>query len=194
MVLLFINLIYMDELLQQAQGEFAKILEFLRGEFSRLQIGRASSALVEGLMVEAYGSKQQLKSLAGVSIPDAKTIQIQPWDKSLLAPIERAVQTSDLNLTPLNDGLVIRLNLPPLTEERRRDLTKVVHRMTEEARISVRNARQKAQDKAKEMEKNKELTEDQVKGFQKKLQDKVDATNLEIEQSAKTKENDVMTV
>jgi ribosome recycling factor len=184
----------MEELLQQAQGEFSKILEFLRGEFSRLQIGRASSALVEGLLVEAYGSKQQLKSLASVSIPDAKTIQIQPWDKSLLAPIERAVQTSDLNLTPLNDGIVIRLNLPPLTEERRRDLTKVVHRMTEEARISVRNARQKAQDKAKEMEKNKELTEDQVKGFQKKLQDKVDATNLEIEQSAKTKENDVMTV
>jgi len=184
----------MDELLQQAQSEFSRILEFLRGEFSRLQIGRASANLVESLMVEAYGSKQQLKSLAGISIPDAKTVQIQPWDKGLLSAIEKAVQSSDLNLTPVNDGLVIRLNLPPLTEERRRDLTKVVHRMAEEARISVRNARQKAHDKVKEMEKNKESTEDQVKAFQKKLQDKVDATNLEIEQVSKSKENDVMTV
>lgn len=184
----------MDELLQQVQTEFTKILDFLRSEYSRLQIGRASAALVEGLMVEVYGSKQPLKGVASISIPDAKTVQIQPWDKSTLSAIEKAIQASDLNLTPMNDGISIRLNLPPLTEERRRDLTKVVHRMAEEARISTRNSRQRVHDKAKEMEKNKDLTEDQIKLFQKKLQEKVDGTNLEIEKMAKTKESDVMTV
>jgi ribosome recycling factor len=184
----------MEDLINQAQSEFNKILEFLRTEYSRLQTGRASAALVEGLTVEVYGSRQPLKAVASISVPDAKTVQIQPWDKSTLSAIEKAIQVSDLNLTPANDGIVIRLNLPPLTEERRRDLTKVVHRMAEEARISVRNTRQKVHDKCKEMEKNKELTEDQVKSFQKKLQDKVDAVNSDIENTAKNKENDVMTV
>jgi ribosome recycling factor len=184
----------MDELLQQVQTEFTKILEFLRSEYSRLQIGRASAALVEGLMVEVYGSKQPLKGVAGISIPDAKTVQIQPWDKSTLPAIEKAIQTSGLNLTPMNDGITIRLNLPPLTEERRRDMTKVVHKMAEDARISARTSRQRVHDKAKEMEKDKTLTEDQVSLFQKKLQEKVDATNMEIEKMAMTKENDVMKV
>jgi ribosome recycling factor len=184
----------MEELLLQAQAEFTKILEFLRSEYSHLQTGRASAALVEGLTVDVYGSRQPLKSIASISVPDAKTVQIQPWDKSTLSAIEKAIQVSDLNLTPANDGIVIRLNLPPLTEERRKDLCKVVHRMAEESRISVRNARQKVHDRSKEMEKNKELTEDQMKNFQKKLQEKVDAINLEIEKTSKNKENDVMTV
>lgn len=184
----------MEELIQNAQSEFAKITDHLKSEYSRLQTGRASAALVEGLMVEAYGTKQSLKGMASISVPDAKTVQIQPWDKSLLSAIEKAIQTSDINVSPANDGIVIRLNLPPLTEERRRDLTKVVGRMAEEARISVRNVRQKVHDKGKEMEKNKELTEDQMKLFQKKLQEKVDAANMEIEKMAKNKENDVMTV
>ncbi len=184
----------MEELIQQAQTEYTKIIEHLKSEYSRLQIGRASAALVEGMMVEAYGAKQPLKGMASISVPDAKTVQIQPWDKSLLSAIEKAIQSSDLNISPANDGIVIRLNLPPLTEERRKDLTKVVSRMAEESRISVRNVRQKIHDRAREMEKNKQLTEDQIKLFQKKLQDKVDNTNLEIEKMSKGKENDVMTV
>jgi len=184
----------MEELIQNAQSEFTKILDHLKSEFARLQTGRASAALVEGLMVEAYGTKQPLKGMASISVPDAKTVQIQPWDKSLLSAVEKAIQTSDINISPANDGIVIRLNLPPLTEERRRDLTKVVGRMAEEARISVRNVRQKIHDKGKDMEKNKQLTEDQMKLFQKKLQEKVDNSNMEIEKMAKGKENDVMTV
>jgi len=183
-----------DAAVQVAQTDLTKVVDHLKGEYSRLQIGRASAALVEGLMVEAYGSKQPLKAVASISVPDARTVQIQPWDKSQLSAIEKAVQQSDLNLNPVNDGAFIRLNLPPLTEERRKDLSKVVNRLAEESRISVRNVRQKAHDKIKELEKNKELTEDQVKSFQKKLQDKVDATNLEIEKISKGKENDVMTV
>jgi len=184
----------MDDLISQAQGEFTKIVDHLKSEYSRLQIGRASASLVEGVMVEAYGSKQAIKGLANISVPDAKTIQIQPWDKSLLSAVEKAIQTSDLNLNPVNDGIVVRLNLPALTEERRKDLAKVVSRMAEEARISIRNVRQKVHDKGKDREKNKEVTEDQVKSFQKKLQDKVDAVNLEIEKMSKNKENDVLTV
>jgi len=184
----------MDDLILQAQGEFAKILEHLKGEYARLQIGRASASLVEGVMVDAYGAKQALKGLANISIPDARTIQIQPWDKSLLSAIEKAVQASDLNLNPVNDGVVVRLNLPALTEERRKELVKVVSRMAEEARISVRNIRQKAHDKGKEREKSKQATEDQFKSFQKKLQEKVDAVNLEIEKISKNKENDVLTI
>lgn len=190
----FLNFTFMDEILRTAEAEFVKVIEHLRSEFSKLQIGRASASLVEGIQVEAYGSRQPLKSLANVSVPDAKTVQIQPWDKSLLAAVEKAIQQSDLHLNPLNDGMVIRLSIPPLTEERRRDIVKVVSRMAEEARISVRHVRQSALDGMKQKEKAKEVTEDQVTGFEKKLQDKVDHVNIEIETTAKHKENDVMTV
>lgn len=183
-----------DVILQNVQKEFDESLEHLKGDFGKLQIGRASAALVESILVEAYGTKQPIKAVASISIPDAKTIQIQPWDKGVLSAIEKAIQTSDINITPMNDGLAVRLNLPQLTEERRIELTKLVHKMAEEARITVRHHRQKALDKAKEMEKANELTEDQMKGFEKKLQEKVDHTNSLIEELAKTKEKDVMTV
>lgn len=183
-----------DKVLQQADGEFQKVLDHLKGEYSRMQIGRASAALVEGLTVETYGSRQPLKGVGSVSIPDPKTVQIQPWDKGLLAEIEKAIRNSDLNLSPVNDGVVIRLNIPPLTEERRKDLAKVVSRLAEEARITVRHARQKAHDQLKDMEKKSEITEDQARMSEKKLQEKVDKVNMEIEMLAKNKEKDVMTV
>lgn len=184
----------MDMDLNAAESEFKKILDHIKTEYQRMQIGRASAALVEGVMVEAYGSRQGLKALANISVPDAKTIQIQPWDKSQLAAIEKAIQLSDLHLNPLNDGVTIRLNIPPLTEERRRDLAKVVNRLAEEARISVRHVRQKFHDQAKEMEKSKQITEDQSKSVVKKLQEKVDKYNMDIEMMSKNKEKDVMTV
>lgn len=183
-----------DKVLQQAESEFQKVLDHLKGEYSRLQIGRASAALVEGLIVEAYGSKQPLKAVGSVSVPDPKTVQIQPWDKSMLSEIEKAIRNSDLNLAPTNDGVVVRLNIPPLTEERRRDLTKVVSRLAEESRITVRHARQKAHDQLKDMEKKSEITEDQARSAEKKLQDRVDKINGDIELLAKNKEKDVMTV
>lgn len=183
-----------EKILQQIDGELQKAVEHLKGEYARLQIGRASAALVEGLAVEAYGSRQPLKAVASVSIPDSKTVQIQPWDKSMLAEIEKAVRNSDLNLTPVNDGVVIRLNIPPLTEERRRDLTKVVSRLAEEARITVRHVRQKAHDQMRDMEKRSAITEDQARNGEKKLQEKVDGINGEIEMMAKNKEKDVMVV
>lgn len=183
-----------DTLIRQAEAEFKKVLDHLKNEYSHLQIGRASASLVEHVMVEAYGQKQQLRTLANISVPDAKTVQIQPWDKSQLKAIETAISTSGLNLNPTNDGVVVRINIPPLTEERRRDLVKVVQKMAEEARISVRHHRQTYMDKIKTMSKNKEITEDEMRGSEKNLQDKVDAINKDIETMAKNKENDVMTV
>ena len=184
----------MDTLLTTCDKEFAKIFEHIKTEYSRLQAGRASAALIEGIQVEAYGSRQQLKAVGSISIPDAKTIQIQPWDKGQLAAIEKAIQVSDIGLTPINDGVVIRLSIPPLTEERRKDLVKVVHKLAEEARISIRHNRQKALDGMKVLEKDGKATEDQIKVFEKKLQEKVDKANQEIESIAKNKEKEVMTV
>lgn len=180
--------------MQQLQADLDKTTTHLKDEFSRLQIGRASAALVEQLEVEVYGSKQPLKAVATISVPDAKTIQIQPWDKANLGPIEKAVQLSDINISPVNDGAVVRLNIPPLTEERRKDLTKVVHKLAEDARIAVRNARQKAHDAVKNKQKSSEITEDDARHADKLLQEKVDKANQQIEEMAKGKENDVMTV
>lgn len=177
-----------------AEAEFQKTLQHLKGEFARLQIGRASPALVEDLKVEAYGGFQPLKSLASVSIPDPKTLQIQPWDKSLLGPIERAIQTANLGLNPINDGRVLRLPMPPLTEERRKELAKVVHQMAENAKIGIRNSRGTAHSAFKTLEGNKEISEDERRLSEKHLQEKVDAANKEVEELAKKKEQDIMTI
>ena len=184
----------MDHILSVCENEFAKIFEHIKTEYSRLQAGRASAHLVEGIQVDSYGTKQPLKAVGSISIPDAKTIQIQPWDKSQLQTIEKAILVSDIGLTPINDGVVIRLSIPPLTEERRKDLVKVVHKLAEEARISIRHSRQKALDGMKAIEKEGKATEDQVKNFEKKLQEKVDKANQEIELIAKNKEKEVMTI
>lgn len=183
-----------SSVLQQAEADFQKALEHVKTEYSRLQIGRANASLVENIMVDAYGVKQPMKAVGHVSVPDAKTLQIQPWDKSLLQPIEKAIQVSGLNLTPNNDGIVIRINIPPLTEERRRDLTKLVHKLAEDERITVRHVRQQYMDTFKTMEKNKEITEDETKSLEKRLQEKVDIINKEIETAAKAKEKDILTV
>ncbi len=184
----------MSDFIALGEVEMKKIIDHLKTEYSHLQIGRASASLVEGVMVEAYGSMQSLKGLAHISVPDAKTIQIQPWDKGVLQAIEKGIMMANLGLNPSNDGIVVRINIPPLTEERRRDLTKVVHKLAEDARISVRHARQGVMDKIKGQEKAKEISEDMAKGLEKKLQDKVDAVNQEIETLAKGKEADVMKV
>lgn len=184
----------MADFVAQGEAEMKKIIDHLKTEYSHLQIGRASATLVEGVMVEAYGTTQSLKGLAHISVPDAKTIQIQPWDRGTLHDIEKAIQAANLGLMPSNDGVVIRINIPPLTEERRRDLTKVVHKLAEDARISVRHARQGVMDKIKGQEKAKEISEDIAKGMEKKLQERVDAINQEIEMLSKTKESDVMKV
>jgi len=183
-----------ENVLKELDEKLKKAVEHLKTEYSKLQIGRASATLVEHLDVEAYGGRQQMKAVANISIPDAKTIQIQPWDKGLLSAVEKAIQVSGLGLNPMNDGNVVRINLPSLTQERRKELTKIVSKMEEESKITVRNARHDAMEALKKGEKNGDLTEDQLKASEKKAQEKVDHTNKEFETLAKAKAEDIMKI
>jgi len=181
-------------LIESAKSEFVKAEAHLKVEYSKLQIGRASSALIEDVQVEAYGTKQPLKSCASISVPDPKTIQIQPWDKGILNQIDVAIQNAGLNLNPVNDGNFVRINIPPLTEERRTDLSKHVHKLAEDAKISIRTARQVAHEGIKKLETDKAISEDDMHHSNKLLQEEVDKGNKVIEELAKAKETDIMTV
>lgn len=182
------------QFLNTAKEEFNKANEHLKVEYGKLQVGRASSALIEDVKVEAYGTMQPLKACASISVPDPKTIQIQPWDKGILNQIDVAIQNAGLNLNPVNDGNFVRINIPPLTEERRTELSKHVHKLAEDAKISVRNARQTAHEAFKKQEGDKEISEDDMHHANKQLQDEVDKANKEIDELAKAKETDIMTV
>jgi ribosome recycling factor len=180
--------------LQKAKQSFDGAIAHLKAEFTQLQTGRASASIVDGLLIDSYGMKQPLKAVASVSVPDAKTIMIQPWDKGVLGEIEKAIRNSDLNLNPVNNGAGVIINIPDLTEERRRDLTKVVGRMTEEAKISIRNARHDAMAALKRMEHDGDLSEDEKKRGEKQLQEQVDAANKEVVDLSKDKEAQIMKV
>ncbi len=183
-----------DQLIQNAVQEFEKIISHLKEEFGRLQIGRANPALVENINVQSYGGTQPVKALASISTPEPRTIMISPWDKNLLGAIEKGIVGSGIGLNPVNDGVVVRINIPPLTEERRTDLTKHVKKLAEDARISVRTARQDCHNKCKQLKADSEITEDDLHDSEKKLQLKVDDVNKKIDELSKQKEQDVMTV
>ncbi len=181
--------------LQTAEKLFQDAIKHLEGEFAKMQVGRASTAMVDGLLVEAYGSFQPLKHFATVSTPDPKTIMIQPWDKGMLLPIEKAIrERKDLGLNPMNDGSAVRITLPMPTEERRKELAKVAKAKGEDARISVRNARHKANSRIQEQEKEKEISEDESRALQKELQQNVDKANKKIEEVVKAKEKEILTI
>lgn len=181
-------------LIQKVQTAFAKVIAHLEEEYAHLQIGRASAGLVEHLMVEVYGVMQAVKSIASISVPDGRTVQIQPWDRSALAGIEKAIQSSDLNLNPVNNGVTIILSIPPLTEERRRDLVKVVGRAAEESKIALRNIRHDLMTRFKNSEHEGEMTEDERKGAEKDLQNAMDEANKKVDEMAKKKEEAIMTL
>ncbi len=183
-----------QDAVSKAQQDFEKVVLHLKDEYARLQIGRANASLVENVSVEVYGSPQPLKNIANISIPDPRTIQIQPWDKSNLAPIEKAIVGIGTGLNPVNDGLLVRISIPPLTEERRKELTKHVHKLAEDAKIAVRNTRQDANNHFKQLKADGEITEDDLFGAEKKLQEKVDDVNKKIDEVAVSKEKDVMTI
>ncbi|MEK7672938.1 MAG: ribosome recycling factor [Patescibacteria group bacterium] len=183
-----------DQAINTAVAEFDKNVQHLQVEFSRLQVGRASSILVEDIPVEVYGATQTVKSIASISIPEARSLVIQPWDRNLLGAIEKAIVGTGTGLNPVNDGILIRINIPALTEERRLDLNKKVKKIAEEARITLRNIRQDAHNSLKQLKADSEITEDEWKGADKKLQVKVDEFNSKIEELSKAKEVEVMTV
>lgn len=183
-----------EQIFSELNTKCQAALEHLHGDYAKIQTGRANTALVENVIVESYGAKVPLKAVATISIPEPKQIAIQPFSRDQMTNIEKALREADLGLTPQNDGSFIRLNLPPLTEERRKDLVKLVTKYAEDARISVRNARHETISQLKELEKEKEISEDQLHGKEKEVQDKVDELNKKIEEAAKRKEQDIMTV
>jgi ribosome recycling factor len=183
-----------EPIIQDLKTKGKAAVEHLHLEFSKIQTGRANAALVETLMVDSYGTKMPLKSLANISIPDAKTISIQPWDRGQIAAVEKAIRDSNLGLNPQNNGIAIHLNLPPLTEERRKELVKVLHKYTEDGKIAIRNVRHEALTQLKALEKDKKIGEDQLLVGEKEVQKLVDEFNGQIDEAAKKKEKDIMTV
>jgi ribosome recycling factor len=182
------------EVLQEAENEMRKAIESLRHSLMTVRTGRASTALVDNLMVEAYGSMMPLNQLAGISVPEARMILIQPYDASTLRPIEKAIQQSDLGLNPQNDGRIIRLNLPPLTEERRRELVKGVRARLEDVKVSIRNHRRDSIDDLRKLEQEKLISEDDLRRAQDRLQELTDRYTKEADQVSTAKEAEVMEV
>ena len=182
------------EIIQKKRGEFDKAIEHLHGELSKLRTGRATPSLIEDVKVDYYGTKTPLKQMAAISSPDPRSLMVQAWDRSALALIENAIREADLGLNPNNDGVVIRINIPTLTEERRKDLVKVLNQKAEEGRIAVRAIREDCWKEIQEIEKEGLINEDDKFKAKDKLQEVVDEFNKRIEEVRAKKEQDIMTV
>ena len=182
------------DLLNDAESRMKGALTVLHNDLSAIRTGRASPALVERLMIEYYGTPTALQQLASISVPEPRSLMIKPFDASTIKLIEKAIQSSDLGLTPNNDGKVIHLNLPPLTEERRRDLVKQMHHRLEESRIAVRNIRRDVHNDMREFEKEKLVSEDELKRGEDDLQKLTDKFIEDIAEQGKKKEAEIMEV
>jgi ribosome recycling factor len=169
-------------------------IEALRRDLATVRTGRASPTLLEGLKVDYYNTPTPLNQVASIHATDPRTLTVQPWDRKMLGEIEKAIQKSDLGLNPNNDGQVIRLVIPPLTEERRRDLVKIVHKKMDEGKVAVRNCRRDAHDRLRDQEKKKEISEDELKRATERLQKLTDRYIEEIEKVGHAKETEIMEV
>lgn len=177
---------------KKAKDLMEKAVEAVRREFTTVRTGKATPALLETVRVEAYGSVLPLNQVATISAPEPRLLAVQPWDRSLLGVVERAIQSSDLGLNPSNDGTLIRVPIPPLTEERRRELARVLHKMAEEGRVSVRHARQMAKEALEKAKRDGEVSEDDERRHLKELQNLTDEHVAKIDAVLKTKEQEVM--
>jgi ribosome recycling factor len=180
--------------LQQAREKMDRSIEALRREFQGVRTGKASPQILELVRVEAYGSHVPLNQVATVSAPEPRLLVISPWDRAMIQPIEKAIQTSELGLNPSNDGKVVRVPIPALTEERRREFVKLLHKMAEEAKVAVRQARKDANDDLKRRQKDGELTEDGLRREQDEVQKLTDQFVSRIDELLKHKEAEVLEV
>ncbi len=183
-----------DAYFKEIESRMHKCVEATIGEFSSIRTGRASPALLDRVLVEAYGQAVPVKQVAGVSVPDSRTLLISAWDKSVVPAIKKGIEKSDLGLTPNVDGAAIRLAIPPLNEERRKELAKVVKKKAEDGRVAVRNVRHKAHDELRGQLKSSEITEDDSKRMQESLQRMTDKYVKEIDALAAAKEKEIMEV
>lgn len=184
----------MEKVFAMVEEKMGKTVTVLSAEFASIRAGRANSAVLDKIKVDYYGTPTPINQMAAVSVAEARILTIQPWDVSTLHPIEKAIQASDIGINPQNDGRIIRLVFPQLTEERRKELCKDVKKLAEDSRIAVRSIRRDGIDKVKKMEKASEITEDDLKIAEKKLQDLTDKYIKNIDKLADEKEKEIMAI
>ncbi len=184
----------MNTIFATAEDKMNKSLNNLTQEFAAIRAGRANPAVLDKVQVDYYGSPTPINQVAAVSVPDPRMLLITPWDKSVLKEIEKAIQMSDIGINPQNDGTALRLQFPPMTEERRRELTKEIAKLGEDCKVAVRSIRRDAIDKIKDMKKRSEITEDDQKNAEKKMQDLTDRFTKEIEKMVDGKQKEIMEI
>ncbi len=182
------------DIIEDMKKKMDKSIDALHRELGKVRTGRASLSLLDGVKVDYYGTMTPINQVATLSVPESRLITVQPWDANAIDAIEKAILAADLGLTPNNDGKIIRINIPPLTEERRREMVKLAKKIAEEARIAIRNARREANDDLKELEKEKEISEDDLKRAQNEVQGITDDYIKKVDTIIKGKEADIMEV
>ncbi len=183
-----------QEVLESLKSDMEKVVSQLKKEYERVRTGRATPALLDGIKVDYYGTPMSINQVANISVPEPRLITIQPWDKGIMPEIEKAIQRSELGLTPMNDGKVIRIAIPPLTEERRKELVKVVKKMAEEKKVELRNHRREANETLKDLKKEKVITEDDLFRYQEEVQKITDSFVEKIDALLESKEKEIMEI
>ncbi len=183
-----------EDLFRETEQKMERSLVALRKDLSRIRTGRASLALLEGITVDAYGTPTPLHQMATLAVPESRLITIQPWDRTQINPIEKSIQRSDLGLTPVNDGKLIRLAIPPLTADRRKDLVKQVKKIGEEAKVTLRSVRREGNESLKELEKSKNISEDDWRRSQDTMQKLTDRYITQVDEVLSAKEHDILEV
>jgi len=184
----------MEALVKDTSARMERSIDAFRKELGKVRTGRASFSLLDGVKVDYYGTPTPLQQVGTLSVPESRLLTVTPWDTKMIGPIEKAIQGSGLGLNPSNDGKTVRIPIPPLTEERRKELAKVVRKMAEDARVAVRNVRREAIEKLKDREKKKEISEDVVKRGQERIQKETDAHVKKIDEILKSKEQEILEV
>ena len=181
-----------EEILSELRDKMDSTIDALKKEFKRIRTGRASTALLEGIKVDCYETQMPLEQVASLSVPESRLITIKPWDQSIIGDIEKSILKSELGLTPMNDGKIIRISIPPLTEERRKELAKLAKKMAEEAKIAIRNHRRDANELFKELKNEKEISEDEMYKCQDQVQDKTNEFTKKIDEVTAEKEKEII--
>jgi ribosome recycling factor len=184
----------MEALVKDTSARMERSIEAFRKELGKVRTGRASFSLLDGVKVDYYGTPTPLQQVGTLSVPESRLITVTPWDTKMIGPIEKAIQGSGLGLNPSSDGKTVRIPIPPLTEERRRELAKVVRKMAEDARVAIRNVRREGIERLKDREKKKEFSEDVVKRGQERIQKETDAHVKKIDEILKSKEQEILEV
>jgi ribosome recycling factor len=185
-------LIMKEEILSEMRDKMENSIDALKKEFKRIRTGRASTALLDGIKVDCYETQMPLEQVASLSVPESRLITIKPWDQSIIGEIEKSILKSELGLNPMNDGKIIRISIPPLTEERRRELAKLAKKMGEEAKISIRNHRREANELFKDLKNEKEISEDEMYKYQDQVQDITNDFTKKIDEVTAEKEKEII--